>query len=77
MKRSEMIEIIDKAYTEWVNMFAESNMKDVYTLPNLYEYLLDAIEAAGMTPPFCQGLYNTNNPNLEHGRKWEPEDDEI
>lgn len=72
MKRSEALNIIDKAYTQfvddWLNLDI-SNEEEITSFKPLNERILSAIEQAGMLPPRCelQKLGTSDN-------AWEPEE---
>jgi len=49
MKRSEMITIMNEAYSEWVDIWIKSNLGE--GLPHMQDYILNKMEEAGMLPP--------------------------
>lgn len=72
MKRSEALNIIDKAYTEFVDDWLNLDIGDeekIASFKPLNERILSAIEQAGMLPPSCElsKLGTLDN-------AWEPED---
>jgi hypothetical protein len=70
MKRSEMIEIMRKAYE-----FYEGDKYGNITYIGRFKHVLDTIEKAGMLPP--NDFYTNSDDEYlkEHFNKWESEND--
>lgn len=70
MKRSEALKIIDEVYGEYVQDWLKADINNLERFTPLNERILNAIEKAGMLPPFT---YLKKLGTLDTA--WEPEDE--
>ncbi len=76
MKRSEALDIIDKAYTEFVEEWLQIDLNNLENFTPLKERVLSALEEAGMLPPFNKTIEPDDclAPMFALNYSWEPEE---
>ena len=78
MKRSDMLEIIDKAYEKFENDWTNLDIDDDDAISNFKPFkdrILDAIEDAGMLPPEVSPLPQQIIDDCLSGNYWENENE--